>query len=88
MSGIFSSEKLSYTPLLVFLAYDDAVEVRLIDRPADLLILLMKRPLWVNGMVNGEVTSFNLQSENTDYNTICAPIHNCHQVDDVFFFST
>ena len=36
-SGVFESERLTHTPLLVFITEQDAVTVRIVDKPADLL---------------------------------------------------
>jgi len=37
LSGVFESERLTHTPLLVFIAGQDAVTVRIVDKPTDLL---------------------------------------------------
>ena len=37
LSGVFESERLTYTPLLVFTTDQDAVTVRIVDKPTDLL---------------------------------------------------
>ena len=52
LSGVFSSEKLNHTPLLVFLAHEDSIEVRIIDRPTDLLNFADDTP--VMGQWRGE----------------------------------
>jgi hypothetical protein len=36
-SGVFESERLTHTPLLVFTTDQDAVTVRIVDKPTDLL---------------------------------------------------
>jgi hypothetical protein len=37
LSGVFESERLTHTPLLVFIAGHDAVTVRIVDKATDLL---------------------------------------------------
>jgi hypothetical protein len=37
LSGVFESERLTHTPLLVFIAGQDAITVRIVDKPIDLL---------------------------------------------------
>jgi hypothetical protein len=37
LSGVFESERLTHTPLLVFITDQDAVTVRIVDKPTDLL---------------------------------------------------
>jgi hypothetical protein len=37
LSGVFESERLTHTPLLVFITEQDAVTVRIVDKPTDLL---------------------------------------------------
>ncbi|HEX5081912.1 MAG TPA: hypothetical protein VFY40_07700, partial [Blastocatellia bacterium] len=37
LSGVFESERLTHTPLLVFITERDAVTVRIVDKPTDLL---------------------------------------------------
>ncbi len=37
LSGVFESERLTHTPLLVFTTDQDAVTVRIVDKPTDLL---------------------------------------------------
>jgi hypothetical protein len=37
LSGVFESERLTHTPLLVFVTDQDAVTVRIVDKPTDLL---------------------------------------------------
>ncbi|MBO0858635.1 MAG: hypothetical protein J2P21_09245 [Chloracidobacterium sp.] len=37
LSGVFESERLTHTPLLVFITEEDTVTVRIVDKPTDLL---------------------------------------------------
>ena len=37
LSGVFESERLTHTPLLVFITDQDALTVRIVDKPTDLL---------------------------------------------------
>jgi hypothetical protein len=37
LSDVFTAERLNHTPLLVFIATEDAVQVRLLDQARDLL---------------------------------------------------
>jgi hypothetical protein len=37
LSGVFERELLTHTPLLVFITEEDAVNVRIVDKPTDLL---------------------------------------------------
>jgi hypothetical protein len=37
LSGVFESERLTHNPLLVFITEQDAVNVRIVDKPTDLL---------------------------------------------------
>ena len=37
LSGVFESERLTHTPLLVFITEQEAVTVRIVDKPTDLL---------------------------------------------------
>jgi hypothetical protein len=37
LSGVFESERLTHTPLLVFITEQDAITVRIVDQPTDLL---------------------------------------------------
>jgi hypothetical protein len=39
LSGVFNSERLHHTPLLVFITSDDTVRVRIVDKPDELLSL-------------------------------------------------
>ncbi len=51
-SGVFESEKLNHTPLLAFLASDDTLKVRIIDKPLELLDFSDETP--VMGQWRGE----------------------------------
>ena len=37
LSGVFDSERLNHTPLLVFVASEDTVKVHIVDKPTELL---------------------------------------------------
>jgi hypothetical protein len=45
LSGVFESERLTHTPLLVFIAEQDAVTVRIVDKPTDLLSFPEETPV-------------------------------------------
>ena len=52
LSRVFESERLNHTPLLAFIASEDTVTVRIIDRPSELLALADETP--VMGQWGGE----------------------------------
>ncbi len=45
LSDVFTAERLNHTPLIVFIATEDAVQVRLLDHARDLLSLPDETPL-------------------------------------------
>jgi hypothetical protein len=45
LSGVFESERLTHTPLLVFITDQDAVTVRIVDKPTDLLSFPEETPV-------------------------------------------
>jgi hypothetical protein len=45
LSGVFESERLTHTPLLVFIIEQDAVTVRIVDNPTDLLSFSDETPV-------------------------------------------
>jgi hypothetical protein len=45
LSGVFERERLTHTPLLVFIADQDSVTVRIVDNPTDLLSLPDETPV-------------------------------------------
>jgi hypothetical protein len=52
ISGVFENEQLNHTPLLAFIASEDTVTVRIIDKPFELLNLVDETP--VMGQWRGE----------------------------------
>ena len=45
LSDVFTAERLNHTPLLVFIASEDTVQIRLLDRALDLLSLPDETPV-------------------------------------------
>jgi len=82
LSDVFTAERLNHTPLLVFIASEDTVQVRLLDRARDLLSLLDETPVmgqW-RGTMRSDFFQFTVGQYRAYAEAALAPLKNATRV--------
>ena len=82
LSDVFTAERLNHTPLLVFIATEDAVQVRLLDHAHDLLSFPDDTPVmgqW-RGAMHSDFFQFTVGQYRTYTEAALAPLKSATQV--------
>ncbi|MCK6581335.1 MAG: hypothetical protein L6Q98_24860 [Anaerolineae bacterium] len=82
LSDVFTAAKLTHTPLLVFIAIEDAVQVRLLDHARDLLSLPDETPVmgqW-RGTMRSDFFQFTVGQYRVYAEATLAPLKSATQV--------
>ncbi|MBK9748989.1 MAG: hypothetical protein IPO91_19740 [Chloroflexi bacterium] len=82
LSDVFTAERLNHTPLLVFIATEDAVQVRLLDQSRDLLAFPDDTPVmgqW-RGAMHSDFFQFTVGQYRAYSEAALAPLKSATQV--------